>query len=195
MGRPLREPARTNLPPELVLDGANRGLLSAAPSGGPWEATGEEQPLRGRPELRLHLWAIRPLRAHRGGVPSPVRRRFRVGVGADHTPRGTLLFQGREGPPHSFRQASWGRRSIPSPIGGQALSHRGPVGSRSGGGAGGTTCVYGDGGEQVVKIHAGGEEKPEREEVVEPLVEPTPQRRIERREEPIPEKEPEQVPA
>jgi len=35
----------------------------------------------------------------------------------------------------------------------------------------------------VVRILAGGAEKPEREEVVEPLVEPDPERRKERREE------------
>ena len=37
------------------------------------------------------------------------------------------------------------------------------------------------GGEQVVAIKAGGEEKPEREEVVEPVEEPTPERHKERR--------------
>lgn len=44
---------------------------------------------------------------------------------------------------------------------------------------------------------AGGNEKPEREEVVEPLTEPTPERRRERREEPnpAPEKIPEKTPA
>lgn len=52
----------------------------------------------------------------------------------------------------------------------------------------------------MVKIHAAGDEKPEREEVVEPLVEPTPKRRRERREEPVPKtpvpaKEPEKAPA
>jgi hypothetical protein len=47
----------------------------------------------------------------------------------------------------------------------------------------------------VVKVHSGGEEKPEREEVVEPLEEPTPERRREHREEPIPEREPEKLPA
>jgi hypothetical protein len=43
---------------------------------------------------------------------------------------------------------------------------------------------------------AGGNEKPEREEVVEPLIEPTPERRRERREEPapVPEKVPEKTP-
>jgi hypothetical protein len=46
----------------------------------------------------------------------------------------------------------------------------------------------------VVKVRAGGEEKPEREEVVEPLEEPTPERRKERRQEPVP-KEPEKIPA
>jgi hypothetical protein len=35
----------------------------------------------------------------------------------------------------------------------------------------------------VVKVRAGGEEKPEREEVVEPLEEPTPERRKEERRE------------
>jgi hypothetical protein len=50
----------------------------------------------------------------------------------------------------------------------------------------------------MVEIHAAGDEKPEREEVVEPLVEPTPERRRERREEPTPEppvpvKEPEKA--
>ncbi len=47
----------------------------------------------------------------------------------------------------------------------------------------------------MVKVHAGGDEKPEREEVVEPLEEPTPERRKERREVPVPEKEPEKIPA
>lgn len=47
----------------------------------------------------------------------------------------------------------------------------------------------------MVKVYAGGDEKPEREEVVEPLEEPTPERRKERRKEPVPEKEPEKVPA
>ncbi len=41
----------------------------------------------------------------------------------------------------------------------------------------------------MVKTYAGGDEKPEREEIVEPLEEPTPERRKERREEPLlPEK-------
>jgi hypothetical protein len=43
----------------------------------------------------------------------------------------------------------------------------------------------------MVTFKAGGEEKPEREEVVEPLKEPTP----ERRKESVPEEEPEKVPA
>jgi hypothetical protein len=52
----------------------------------------------------------------------------------------------------------------------------------------------------MVEIHAAGDEKPEREEVVEPLVEPTPERRRERREKPapakpVPVKEPEKAPA
>ncbi len=38
----------------------------------------------------------------------------------------------------------------------------------------------------MVKVRAGGEEKPEREEVVEPLEEPTPERHKERREEKVP---------
>ncbi len=45
----------------------------------------------------------------------------------------------------------------------------------------------------MVKIRAGGEEKPEREEVVEPLEEPTPERHKARREEKVPEEEPEKV--
>ena len=45
----------------------------------------------------------------------------------------------------------------------------------------------------MVTIEAGGEEKPEREEVVEPLKEPTPERYKERREEKVPEEEPEKV--
>lgn len=45
-----------------------------------------------------------------------------------------------------------------------------------------------------MKILAGGEEKPEREEVVEPLREPTPVRRRERRGEPVPEKAPDATP-
>ena len=47
----------------------------------------------------------------------------------------------------------------------------------------------------MVTIKAGGEEKPEREEVVEPLEEPTPERHKERREEKVREVEPEKVPA
>jgi hypothetical protein len=52
----------------------------------------------------------------------------------------------------------------------------------------------------MVKIRAAGNEKPERKEVVEPLVEPTPERRRERREDPVPlppvpVKEPEKTPA
>jgi hypothetical protein len=47
----------------------------------------------------------------------------------------------------------------------------------------------------VVTIRAGGEEKPEREEVVEPLEEPTPERHKERREEKVPEEELEKAPA
>ncbi len=47
----------------------------------------------------------------------------------------------------------------------------------------------------MVAIRAGGEEKPEREEVVEPLQEPTPERHKERREQEIPAQEPEKVPA
>jgi hypothetical protein len=51
----------------------------------------------------------------------------------------------------------------------------------------------------MVKVLAGGDEKPEREEVVEPLVEPDPRRRRERREEQspgrIPKEEPEKIPA
>ncbi len=46
-----------------------------------------------------------------------------------------------------------------------------------------------------MKVRAGGEEKPQREEVVEPLEEPTPERRKQRREEPVPEKEPQETPA
>ncbi|CAA9466785.1 MAG: hypothetical protein AVDCRST_MAG28-4178 [uncultured Rubrobacteraceae bacterium] len=45
-----------------------------------------------------------------------------------------------------------------------------------------------------MKVRAGGEEKPQREEVVEPLEEPTPERRKQRREEPVPEKEPQEIP-
>jgi len=45
----------------------------------------------------------------------------------------------------------------------------------------------------VVKVRAGGEEKPQREEVVEPLEEPTPERRKQRREEPVPEKDPQET--
>jgi hypothetical protein len=47
----------------------------------------------------------------------------------------------------------------------------------------------------VVVIKAGGEEKPEREEVVEPLEEPTPELHKERREEKVPKEEPEKVSA
>ena len=46
----------------------------------------------------------------------------------------------------------------------------------------------------MVKVRAGGEEKPQHEEVVEPLEEPTPERRKQRREEPVPEKEPQEIP-
>ena len=45
------------------------------------------------------------------------------------------------------------------------------------------------------EIRAGGEEKPEREEVEEPLVEPNPKRRKESEKAPPPEKVPERVPA
>ena len=45
----------------------------------------------------------------------------------------------------------------------------------------------------MVSIRGGGKEKPEREEVVEPLEEPTPERHKERREEKVPEREPEKV--
>jgi hypothetical protein len=47
----------------------------------------------------------------------------------------------------------------------------------------------------VVKIRAGGQEKPEREEVLEPIEEPTPERRKEPVRETIPEREPERIPA
>lgn len=48
-----------------------------------------------------------------------------------------------------------------------------------------------------MRIRGGGEEKPEREEVVEPLEEPTPERRKEERREgePVPKTEPEKIPA
>ena len=62
------------------------------------------------------------------------------------------------------------------------------------GGGGGAARVHRARGEQVIVIKAGGEEKPEREEVVEPLEEPTPERYKERREK-VPEEEPEKVPA
>ncbi len=47
----------------------------------------------------------------------------------------------------------------------------------------------------MVKIRAGGREKPEREEILEPLEEPTPERRKEPVKEPIPETEPKRIPA
>ena len=47
----------------------------------------------------------------------------------------------------------------------------------------------------MVAIKAGGEEKPEREEIVEPLEEPTPERHKERREQKVREEEHERVPA
>ena len=47
----------------------------------------------------------------------------------------------------------------------------------------------------MVAIKAGGEDKPEREEVVGPLKEPTPERRKERREKRVPEEVPEKIPA
>jgi hypothetical protein len=47
----------------------------------------------------------------------------------------------------------------------------------------------------VVKIRAGGQENPEREEILEPLEEPTPERRKEPVRETIPEREPEKLPA
>ena len=47
----------------------------------------------------------------------------------------------------------------------------------------------------MVKIRAGGQEKPEREEILEPLEEPTPERRKEPVRETIPEREPEKLPA
>jgi hypothetical protein len=46
----------------------------------------------------------------------------------------------------------------------------------------------------VVKIRAGGQEEPEREEILEPLEEPTPERRKEPVRETIPEREPERIP-
>ena len=46
-----------------------------------------------------------------------------------------------------------------------------------------------------MKIRGGGQEKPEREEVLEPLEEPTPERRKEPVRETIPEGEPEKIPA
>ena len=46
-----------------------------------------------------------------------------------------------------------------------------------------------------MKIWAGGQEKPEREEILEPLEEPTPERRKEPVRETIPEREPKKVPA
>ena len=45
----------------------------------------------------------------------------------------------------------------------------------------------------MVKIRAGGQEKPEREEILEPLEEPTPERRKEPVKEPVPEMEPEKI--
>jgi hypothetical protein len=47
----------------------------------------------------------------------------------------------------------------------------------------------------VVKIRDGGQEEPEREEILEPLEEPTPERRKGPVRETIPEREPEKVPA
>ncbi len=47
----------------------------------------------------------------------------------------------------------------------------------------------------MVKIWAGGREKPEREEILEPLEEPTPERRKEPVKETIPEIEPKKIPA
>ena len=58
----------------------------------------------------------------------------------------------------------------------------------------GVARVHGGGSEQVVKIRAGGQEKPEREEVLEPLEEPTPERRKESVRETSPEREPEREP-
>ena len=46
-----------------------------------------------------------------------------------------------------------------------------------------------------MKIWAGGHEKPEREEILEPFEEPTPERRKEPVRETIPEREPEKLPA
>ena len=46
----------------------------------------------------------------------------------------------------------------------------------------------------MVKSRAGGQEKPEREEILEPLEEPTPERRKEPVRETIPEREPEKIP-
>ena len=47
----------------------------------------------------------------------------------------------------------------------------------------------------MVKVRAGGQENPEREEILEPLEEPTPERRKEPVRETIPEREPEKIPA
>src|ERR687885_241537 len=97
MGTPLREPTRPNLLPNLVLNRGDRGLLPTAPSRGPGQAPYEKRPLRGRPDLRLHLRTVRSLRAYRGGAPSSLCRWLGVGVGPGDTPRGSLLLQGREG--------------------------------------------------------------------------------------------------
>src|ERR687897_299392 len=129
--------------------------------------------------------------------PPPVRGGIHARVGAGDTPRGAVLLQGREGPARGFCSAARCRRGVPRALEREALAGRGPAGSRGGGGCGGATRIFGRGGEKVVKVKAGGEEKPEREEVVEPLEEPTPERRKEERREgnPLPEKEPEKLPA
>src|ERR687890_429616 len=195
VGDPLGKPLRSELPPELVLGGAHPGLLPAARPGGPEQAAPRER-LRVRAELRLYLRAVRPLRTDTGGVPPSSRRRVGARVGSGGTPRGALVLQSREGPSHSLRPAARGRGNVhQGRSGGQVLPGRRALGGRGGGGSGGAAQVHGGGGELVVTIKAGGEEKPEREEVVEPLEEPTPERHKERREEKVREEEPEKVPA
>src|SRR4051794_12594815 len=163
--------------------------------GGPEQAAPRGR-LRVLAELRLRLRALRPLRTDTGGVPPPLRRRVGAGVGPGGAPRGALFLQGREGPSRSLRPAARGRGNVHQErSGGQVLPGRRALGGRGGGGAGGAARVHGGGGEQVVAIGAGGEEKPEREEVVEPLEESRPERHKERREERVREEEPEKVPA
>ena len=109
------------------------------------------------------------------------------------------FFPGGEGYARSIRPAARGVAVCsPGEAEEKAAAGGGGFRGRDSGEPGGIAGVHGRGGERLVKTTAGGQERPEREEVVEPLEEPTPERRKERRGEPVPdrlpEKEPEKAP-